>query len=73
MKRTITSLVGVIALTLGMTATMQAQAPSKTWNPNLKNGMYKNPVIDADYSDPDVCRRRLPASQDCKSSIAPTW
>ena len=56
MKRTITSLVGVIALTLGMTATMQAQAPSKTWNPNLKNGMYKNPVIDADYSDPDVCR-----------------
>ena len=43
-------------LTLGMTATMQAQAPSKTWNPNLKNGMYKNPVIDADYSDPDVCR-----------------
>lgn len=36
---------------------MNAQkAVSKTWNPNLKNGMYRNPVIDADYSDPDVCR-----------------
>ena len=33
-----------------------AQAPSQTWNPDLKNGYYRNPVIDADYSDPDVCR-----------------
>ncbi len=33
-----------------------AQKPSKTWNPNLKGGYYKNPIIDADYSDPDVCR-----------------
>lgn len=33
-----------------------AQAPSKTWNPNLPGGKYRNPVIDADYSDPDVCR-----------------
>ena len=32
------------------------KAVSKTWNPNVKNGMYRNPVIDADYSDPDVCR-----------------
>ena len=29
---------------------------SKTWNPNLSGGKYRNPVIDADYSDPDVCR-----------------
>lgn len=29
---------------------------SNTWNPNLPNGTYRNPVIDADYSDPDVCR-----------------
>ena len=41
---------------LGTTATLTAQTPSHTWNPNLKNGMYQNPVIDADYSDPDVCR-----------------
>ena len=27
---------------------------SKVWNPDLGNGMYKNPVINADYSDPDV-------------------
>ncbi len=33
-----------------------AQKPSNTWNPNLKGGYYKNPIIDADYSDPDVCR-----------------
>ncbi|MCX7984249.1 MAG: glycoside hydrolase 43 family protein [Bacteroidetes bacterium] len=26
------------------------------WEPDLGNGMYKNPVIYADYSDPDVIR-----------------
>jgi len=26
------------------------------WSPDLGNGRYKNPVIDADYSDPDVVR-----------------
>ena len=31
-------------------------AVSKTWNQNMKNAMFHNPVIDADYSDPDVCR-----------------
>lgn len=47
-----------IALSSPLTAMgINAQkATSKTWNPNLKNGMYRNPVIDADYSDPDVCR-----------------
>jgi Beta-xylosidase len=29
---------------------------SKVWQPDLGNGNYKNPVIYADYSDPDVCR-----------------
>lgn len=33
-----------------------AQAPSNTWNPNLPGDRYQNPIIDADYSDPDVCR-----------------
>lgn len=28
---------------------------SKVWTPDLKNGYYKNPVLYADYSDPDVC------------------
>jgi len=26
------------------------------WTPDLGNGQYRNPVIFADYSDPDVCR-----------------
>ena len=28
---------------------------SQVWAPDLGNGTYKNPVIHADYSDPDVC------------------
>lgn len=48
-----------LTLALGafmLAGTASAQAPSKTWNPNLPGGKYRNPVIDADYSDPDVCR-----------------
>ncbi|WP_447642983.1 MULTISPECIES: glycoside hydrolase family 43 protein [Chitinophagaceae] len=33
-----------------------AQQISKVWNPDLGNGNYKNPVINADYSDPDAIR-----------------
>lgn len=29
---------------------------SKVWVPDLGNGYYKNPILYADYSDPDVCR-----------------
>lgn len=29
---------------------------SKVWVSDMGNGKYKNPVIYADYSDPDVCR-----------------
>ncbi|MBN1780561.1 glycoside hydrolase 43 family protein [bacterium] len=29
---------------------------AEVWQPDLGNGMYKNPVIFADYSDPDVVR-----------------
>lgn len=29
---------------------------SKVWVPDLWQGKYKNPIIFADYSDPDVCR-----------------
>lgn len=38
---------------------LQAQKIDKSkeaWVPDLGNGKYKNPVIFADYSDPDVCR-----------------
>lgn len=35
---------------------LPAQNISKVWVPDLGNGNYKNPVLYADYSDPDVCR-----------------
>ena len=35
--------------------TVQAQYRSKVWCPDNGNGTYTNPVINADYSDPDVC------------------
>ncbi len=31
-------------------------AVSKVWVADLGNGKYKNPILYADYSDPDVCR-----------------
>ncbi|SNT34430.1 Beta-xylosidase [Granulicella rosea] len=31
-------------------------AVSKIWSPDLGDGRYKNPVLNADYSDPDVTR-----------------
>lgn len=33
----------------------QAQYRSAVWCPDNGDGTYTNPVIDADYSDPDVC------------------
>ncbi|GAA0881821.1 glycoside hydrolase 43 family protein [Sphingobacterium siyangense subsp. cladoniae] len=32
------------------------QDQSKVWSPDLGNGKFKNPVLYADYSDPDVIR-----------------
>ncbi|WP_433902616.1 glycoside hydrolase family 43 protein [Sphingobacterium puteale] len=29
---------------------------SQVWNPDLGNGKFKNPIINADYSDPDAIR-----------------
>lgn len=29
---------------------------SKTWNGDLKNGMYRNPILYGEYSDSDACR-----------------
>ena len=48
-------------LTLLAASTMGAMADGKpytsqVWSPDLGNGQYKNPVINADYSDPDVVR-----------------
>ena len=34
---------------------MLAQYKSSVWNPDNGDGTFTNPVINADYSDPDVC------------------
>ena len=34
---------------------VSAQYRSKVWSPDNGNGTYTNPVLYADYSDPDVC------------------
>lgn len=41
-----------VLLALAMAGTAQAQA----WSPDAGNGMYRNPIVYADYSDPDVVR-----------------
>ena len=54
-RRIITSLL----LGCSLAAAVQAQTGdyvSKVWVPDLGDGTYKNPVLYADYSDPDVCR-----------------
>ncbi|WP_409013606.1 glycoside hydrolase 43 family protein [Dyadobacter sp. CY312] len=38
------------------TKSQTTQPISKVWVSDLGNGQYKNPVLNADYSDPDVCR-----------------
>jgi len=37
-------------------APLAAGEPSKAWVSDQGNGSYKNPVLHADYSDPDVVR-----------------
>lgn len=44
------------ATLLASFAMMASAQVSPVWSPDLGNGKYKNPIIYADYSDPDVCR-----------------
>ena len=46
-----------ICLTLVSTLLTSAQTNyrSMVWSPDNGDGTYTNPVINADYSDPDVC------------------
>lgn len=46
----------VIILLLSISVISQAQYKSQVWVSDLGNGTYKNPVLYADYSDPDVIR-----------------
>ena len=53
MNKRITSLL-FSSILLATPMSIQAQYHSQVWNPDNGNGTYTNPVIYADYSDPDV-------------------
>ena len=53
MTRPLDRITAVLALIA--TISSYAQSPSSSWNPD-KGTYYVNPVLNADYSDPDVCR-----------------
>lgn len=44
----------IVSLLLLMPAVASAQYKSEVWSPDNGDGTYTNPVINADYSDPDV-------------------
>lgn len=44
-----------LALLLAVPVALSAQYKSKVWCPDNGDGTFTNPVINADYSDPDVC------------------
>ena len=45
----------IVALVCGAWQQVDAQYVSKVWVSDQKDGTYINPIIHADYSDPDVC------------------
>ncbi|MBO7115477.1 MAG: glycoside hydrolase 43 family protein [Prevotella sp.] len=45
----------ILLTALLVAMTTYAQYKSQVWCPDNGNGTYTNPVINADYSDPDVC------------------
>ena len=49
----------VLSMMLSLSVVAQQQpghSISEAWVSDLGDGTYKNPVLHADYSDPDVCR-----------------
>ena len=49
MKQTLITVLLIVPMIL------MAQYKSSAWSPDNGDGTYSNPVINADYSDPDVC------------------
>ena len=45
----------LLSFLLAMPVAASAQYSSQVWSPDNGDGTYTNPVINADYSDPDVC------------------
>ena len=54
MKRTIQFL--VLSVIASFTSVAQKPYVSKVWVADQGDGTYKNPILHADYSDPDVIR-----------------
>jgi beta-xylosidase len=52
MKRFLT----ILSITLSLTAFAQQPSVSKVWIADNGDGTYKNPILHADYSDPDAIR-----------------
>jgi beta-xylosidase len=50
------NLIAIIAFTFSLNAFSQTAYVSKVWVPDNGDGTYKNPIINADYSDPDAIR-----------------
>ena len=46
----------ILILIFSVSTLNSQNSVSQTWVSDLGNGKYKNPVLHADYSDPDVCR-----------------
>ena len=46
----------VVAGFASLALNAQYNYTSQVWSPDNKNGTYKNPVVNADYSDPDAVR-----------------
>ena len=44
----------ILAIMICLPSMMMAQYKSQVWSPDNGDGTYTNPVINADYSDPDV-------------------
>jgi beta-xylosidase len=49
-------LIAIIALSVSVNALSQSNYVSKVWVADNGDGTYKNPIINADYSDPDAIR-----------------
>lgn len=44
----------LVSVLLALPLTIMAQYRSQVWSPDNGDGTYRNPVLNADYSDPDV-------------------
>ena len=50
------TLLGICLLLASPLAAQEKNYVSEVWVADQGNGKYKNPILYADYSDPDACR-----------------